>query len=62
MNDGTFFGWSPNQSTTTMAPPEGACPYCSSDVAWISHTGKCPKVVEYEYYANGTLKRVRFHP
>ena len=47
---------------TTSVWPSDACPYCSNDWSWTIHNGKCPKVAEYEYHPNGTLKRVRFHP
>lgn len=42
---------SPN---TTYVQVEPSCSYCG-----CCHEGTCPRVEEFEYYPNGTLKRVR---
>ena len=37
------------------------CPYCSSDINEIYHSGTCPEIAAIEYYPNGMTKRVEFH-
>ena len=37
-----------------------ACSYCSTDIAKVYHTGKCPKVKKITYYKDGSIKEVEF--
>ena len=51
-----------NYGITTRNAAQGYCPYCSTPYSFIVHGGHCPKVKAIEYYPNGTVKRIEFHP
>lgn len=37
------------------------CPYCSGGGVQTIHHGQCPKVKAFEYFPDGSVKRVEFH-
>lgn len=45
---------------TTTGLTATPCGWCSGNGAHIYHHGACPRVVEIEYWPDGTVKRVRF--
>lgn len=47
-------------TSTYWYQEDGACPYCSSFINRVYHTGMCPSVQAVEYYPNGSVKRIEF--
>lgn len=37
-----------------------ACPWCSSAMQYVIHSGVCPKIKSIEYHPNGSVRQVEF--